>query len=211
MRPEEERGPADLDRKMEWVEIRYELEDEMMRCVERGNEKGVYQLMGKLPLLVPTNEFASELRRYRTYVAAVNTLCRKAAQRAKVHPYYLDELSGRLSQELDQAATMVEIHDVCDEIVRRYCLLVRNHAGKNYSKMVRKASAYVELNLGGDLSLKHIAQVTGVSPKYLSARFKEETGIVLTEYIGEQRIRQPEDAGAGRDLREVQCVGNPGI
>ena len=47
---------------------------------------------------------------------------------------------------------------------------------------------YIDFNYQEDLSLKKIADLFSISPSYLSALFKKETGSTLTEYINNKRI-----------------------
>ena len=74
------------------------------------------------------------------------------------------------------------------EMVRRYCLLVRNHSMKGYSLLIRKVLTQIDYDLTADLSLKNLASQLNVNPSYLSTLFKKETGSTLTEYVNQKRI-----------------------
>lgn len=73
-------------------------------------------------------------------------------------------------------------------MVHKYANLVRNHSMRGYSPAVQKVINYIDFNYQEDLSLKKIAELFSISPSYLSALFKKETGTTLTEYINSKRI-----------------------
>ena len=73
-------------------------------------------------------------------------------------------------------------------MVRKYCLLVKNHSLKGYSLLIRKVITKIDYDLTADLSLKVQAEYLNVNPSYLSTLFKKETGLTLTEYINRKRI-----------------------
>ena len=59
-------------------------------------------------------------------------------------------------------------------MIRKYCLLVRNHSLTGHSEMVRDAMNYIDFNLTEDLSLNAIAEKISVNASYLSKQFKKE-------------------------------------
>ena len=74
------------------------------------------------------------------------------------------------------------------EMVRKYCLLVKNHSMKGYSLLIRKVLTQIDYDLTADLGLKNLAAQLNVNPSYLSTLFKKETGSTLTEYVNQKRI-----------------------
>lgn len=53
---------------------------------------------------------------------------------------------------------------------------------------VRFIKNYVKTNIGNDLSLSQISEVTGYNPAYLSRLFKEQTGETMNQYITRKRM-----------------------
>ena len=53
-----------------------------------------------------------------------------------------------------------------------------------------KLNRYIEDNLADDLSLDVLASHVGLSPKYISKLYKEQTGMNLTTYVVERRIER---------------------
>ena len=61
---------------------------------------------------------------------------------------------------------------------------------KEYSPAVQKVMNYVNLNVAEPLTLKSLAAMCFISPSYLSALFKQETGSTLIDYINTQRVNR---------------------
>lgn len=61
---------------------------------------------------------------------------------------------------------------------------------KEFSPAVQKVMNYVNLNVSEPLTLKSLAAMCFISPSYLSALFKQETGTTLIDYINTQRVNR---------------------
>lgn len=120
----------------------------------------------------------------------LNTLLRKSAESADVHPIHIENLYSQLIQKISRIQSTQDIPSMQREIVRKYCQLVQIHSLKGYSPIVQKVLTYVTSNLAGDLTLNAQANLLNVNPSYLSALFKKETGVTLTEYVKQRRIGQ---------------------
>ena len=59
----------------------------------------------------------------------------------------------------------------------------------DYSPTVQKSIVIIESDLSAYLTLSSIAEQQNISPGYLSAVFKKETGKTITEYIREKRVK----------------------
>lgn len=59
---------------------------------------------------------------------------------------------------------------------------------------VRTAQDYINRNLVHELTVKNIAEVVGLTPNYLSALFRSETGMTISEYITAKRIEAAENS-----------------
>jgi two-component system, response regulator YesN len=77
---------------------------------------------------------------------------------------------------------------------------------------VAKVIRHVDGHLREDLSLTKVGEIVFLSPAYLSTVFKEETGTLLSEYIGEARIRRAKEmlCSSRCSIHEVgEAVGYP--
>ena len=116
-----------------------------------------------------------------------------------MHPFYIDQLSSSFGHRIEAVSTMEEGQHLMAEMNHKYCLLVRNHAMKNYSPLVRRVILRIDSDLAADLSLAAHAEDLGVNASYLSALFHRETGKTVTDYVTEKRME-----AAARLLRSTR-------
>lgn len=174
---------------MSSIEERYELEEKMLDAITCGDQDKAsrYYNLFKTYRVTPRTENALVNRK--NLMIIFNTLCRKSVQKGHVHPVYIDDLSTRFGIRINQARSMTELDAIDNEMVHKYCLLVRNHSMKNYSQIVQHCITHVDFHYAEPLTLAFFADMCHVTKSYLSSLFKKETGINLTDYIHSVRIR----------------------
>lgn len=178
----------DGEKKIALIEKRYEIEKKLLYAVEHGQ---VHQASTILSLIDPKQidqRSANPLRNIKNYAIISNTLMRKAAQQGGVHPFYIDQLSSTLGHRIEEAASVEGVRRVMNSMTHKYCLLVRNHNMKGYSPPVQSVILRTDAEITGDLSLSAHAQKIGINASYLSALFKKETGLTLTDYVSRCRV-----------------------
>ena len=118
---------------------------------------------------------------------------------------YIDRVSSDFAFKIEEMKSLSGNFSLMMEMFKSYCLLVRNHAVKSYSPLVRGTIVIVDSDLTAELSLKTLAEKQNVSSGYLSAVFHKETGKTLTEYIRQRRMENAEYLLATTNL-EIQSV-----
>lgn len=203
------------DRPMENVRLlekRYKMENELLRTVAGGNEDRALDLLAVLQPRAMLPRLDNELRNSKNYTITLNTLLRKTAERAGVHPIHIDGLSNRNIRRIEQLANPDQCLAFQRKIVQEYCRLIRQHNLKDYSLLTQKIITYVNSDLQTDLSLRALSGHLNVNASYLSTLFKKETGIPLTEYVNRCRIEHAQKMLLGTDMpiKEVahQCGMN---
>ena len=132
---------------------------------------------------------SSTLRSRKNLLFTFGGICRKAAERAKVHPIYLDDLSRRMAVCIENMTSRNEFEAVRKEMIVQYCRLVRQHATKGYSPIMQKVVNHISQNLGStDLTLRSTAEALSLNKSYLATLFKKETGETFTGYVNRKRI-----------------------
>ena len=175
-----------LQARADAIVSRYEGEHYLLECISRG----------ELPEGWANNSFfldrfPNRLRSEKNTLIVVNTLFRKALEPAKVHPLYIDEISGKWAVRIEEAATLSQIAEIKREMPADYCRVVRSHSLANYTKNVRRAINDIHFHLSdSELSLKKVAQRLGVSPSYLSQQFNREVGVSFPEYVAGLRMAE---------------------
>ena len=61
------------------------------------------------------------------------------------------------------------------------------HHGQ-HSQPIRRAQLYIKEHYASLIRLSDVSEFVGLTPVYLSARFKEETGIGFSDYLNQYRI-----------------------
>lgn len=171
------------------MESRYENEEELMECIARGDYETAEQHLYRPAYLSDLEQRVPDtLRDQKNYLIIGNTLFRKAAQRGKVHPIYLDDLSSKMAAKIENLTSLSQVDPLRREMVRKYCFLVKTYSTKGFSPIIQKVLNYIALNLSSDLTLKHLSSIFSLNSSYLSAMFKKETGTTLTAYVNSKRI-----------------------
>lgn len=184
------RSEGDSMMNIEMIEMRYALEAQLLNAVFNGNEAGAMALVSKLSSVALPSRLSDELRDYKDYTITFNTLFRKKAEEAGVHPIHIDLCSNQHIQLIEQIANKDQCLTVWSRITLNYCRLIRKHTLKDYSLLTQKIITYISSDLTADLSLKTMSEWLNVNASYLSTLFKKEVGIPLTDFVNRQRIEQ---------------------
>lgn len=182
-----EEAPEPTRKSVEMLEERYRNESRLMEYISHGD----YASIDKLDHLNTANikqRLSDSLRDRKNLMIILNTLCRKAAQAAYVHPVHLNEISRKFAIKIENCTTIAQLEALENDITRRYCLLVQSYSLRTYSKPVQNIINYISFNLTADLSLNAIANEFSLNSSYLSTLFKKETGTTLTNYVNNKRI-----------------------
>ena len=171
------------------LELRYEFENELMSAVTHGQLQKINQLISSLSSITLDQRTNDQQRNVKNYCIIMNTLLRKAAEQGGVHPVYLDKVSSSFAIQIEEAKRVEELTPLMATMFRDYCRLVQKHALGTFSPVVQKTIIVIESDLSANLSLYTLASMQKVSPGYLSAVFKKETGKTLTKYITRKRMK----------------------
>lgn len=103
-------------------------------------------------------------------------------------------LSDVYIRTLDRFQSEEEIHTFHREIIEAY---TRNmdavrHANR-YPKSVTLCLDYIYDNLHRKITLNELAEITRLSPSYLSRLFRKEVGVTISSYIISKRIEAAEN------------------
>ena len=130
------------------------------------------------------------VRNIQNYTIIMNTLLRKTAYDAGVHPIYVDKLSSNMGKKIESISTSDASIIIMKELLFEYCLLIRNHSYFGYSDLIRDVLINIDINYFKHISLNELANEHKVSSTYLCKKFKKEVGTSLFEYIIKYRIEQ---------------------
>src|SRR5256714_2725700 len=181
----------DLEQDRALIESRYESENKLLHAIARGDPQLLEQAMEESKGIPwPYRHPDTPVRSMKNLSLTANTLFRKAAESAGVHPLYLDSVSGKFAIQIEQAQSIAELTRLYEEMPHVYCTLVRELSVAALPSLVREAVTFIRFNIDQPLSLNPLADTLGVHPSYLSRTFKKALGMTLTDYINKLRIEE---------------------
>ncbi|SFM22729.1 Helix-turn-helix domain-containing protein [Paenibacillus sp. 1_12] len=174
------------------IEIRYELEREIMSAVENGDKKAMNNLMAEMKNAFDfSDRFPHQpVRAMKNMLIVLNTLLRTAAARGKVQPFFLHHISEKFSKQIERCDSINSLNALLDRMYEEYCDLVNHRAISGYSSLVQKAAQHILVYFSKPLELQQLAGICLVHPAHLSRQFRKETGMTLTDYQNKTRIDQ---------------------
>ncbi|MBQ7956312.1 MAG: AraC family transcriptional regulator [Lachnospiraceae bacterium] len=173
---------------MQALEARYAIESELLLAVSQGKTHKAEVILSGMNFATMEQRTPDSLRNYKNYSIIMNTLLRKAAENGSVHPYHIDRLSSDFARKIEFTTSVDACGKLQKEMLRKYCLLVKNHSMKGYSLLIQKVITRIDSDLTADLSLNAMANMLSVNPSYLSSQFKKETGSTLTDYVNRKKV-----------------------
>ena len=170
------------------IEQNYACEKAMMEAVSQGKLHKLSAITAAVFNNGTRQRVADSLRNRKNYLIILKTLLRKAAEYGGVHPFHIDRISNYYAKQIEAVRSLNESLTLQSEMMREYCLLVKNHSLKNYSPLIGKVITLIQYDLQADLTLKTLSTRLNVSATHLSAQFKKECGCTLTEFVNRKRI-----------------------
>ena len=171
---------------------RYASENNYMDALAQGKFADM-NFSQAFPMYVKLDARSTDpVRDIKIFSTILNTLSRKAVERAGIHPYYIDLISSKIAIQIEAAKTVDEVNAIVQKVPKQYSDLVLKHTVKEHSPLIRKTLHYIALHLHRELSLEEIAEKMGVHSTYLSKQFNKEVKISLSNYINEKRIQEAE-------------------
>ena len=181
----------DLEQDRALIERRYESENRLLHAIARGDPQLLKQAMEESKEISwPYRHSDAPVRSMKNLSLTANSLFRKAAESAGVHPLYLDSVSGKFAIQIEQAQSIAELTRLYEEMPHVYCTLVRELSVAALPSLVMEAVTFIRFNIDQPLSLNRLADTLGVHPSYLSRTFKKALGMTLTDYINKLRIEE---------------------
>lgn len=172
------------------LEARYQAETDFLNAVCEGNTEQALLLYHKYSQYRIVPRVADQVRNEKNMLLALNTALRKATQMCSIHPFHLDNLSTQVAIQIENCTRVNQLYTLARTMIRKYCMMVKNHSRKGYSLLIQISMDYIDTNYPGDVSLDSLSKFCSVTNSYLSALFKKETGTTITDYINQIRIRK---------------------
>lgn len=180
--------PKDPVLSMHLLEERYEVENAVLDAVFQGNSAKALSCAEQMQNIRFSPRSDNPLRNAKNMYIVLNTLLRRTAYLAGVHPLYIDEVSDNYARLIEHCKSKKELEEFGPFMIQKYCSLVEKQSLSTYSKPIQQILVTIDASLTGDLSLKRFANELFLNTSYLSALFKKEVGVTLTDYVNQSRI-----------------------
>ncbi len=103
-------------------------------------------------------------------------------------PWDLDLYSREYFIKIEEAATLRDLVDIREQMIKEYCLLARQEHSPKYSPLVQQMADLIEARFCDNLTLVELSEIMGHNANYMSVKFRQETGTTFSEYLNDIRI-----------------------
>lgn len=102
--------------------------------------------------------------------------------------------AGKSIEDITEGSTVEELYREVKWMFGQVCLYVRDQRGDSSSQLLDKIKSYIaEHHDDAMISLASIAEQFDITPPYLSAFFKKNSGTNLTDYLAKIRIERSKE------------------
>lgn len=175
---------AQYDYTLAQIQHRYDLENQMLVAIENGLIEDALQLYTQVTASVAgLQRVRDELlnQKYKSYL--MNSLSRKAIERANVNLLTVDHISKRFATLIDEANTLEELEQIDKDLIYEYAMTAMKVKSLNYSPAISKTIQYIEMHLDQPILLEQLAENVSLAPAYLSRFFNKEVGQSISKYV----------------------------
>lgn len=185
----------------------WQSEQQLLKCVEDGNIRYLEPFGNSRRIsygikLARSTSLRQEKDSYIIFLA----LCVNSAIKGGLSPTVAYSLQNAYVQKIEACSSQTALIGLGN------CFFVditeKVHEAKSHSSLsqpIKSTCEYIGIHLFDELSIDDIASRVGYSNYYLTRKFKQETGITLTDYIRQKRIDQAKLLLATTDL-SVQSI-----
>ncbi|AOT69304.1 AraC family transcriptional regulator [Geosporobacter ferrireducens] len=171
----------------------YYLERKLINEIKRGVEKQALETLDIINSTERATLADNPLRSLKNSLIASCALFSRAAVEANVHPEDVFSQSDVFILEIEKFNNIKELQSFEYHMVRTFIKMINQERIRSYSLPITRMINYIHEHITEKISLNQLAQLTQKSAAYLSAEFKNEVGLNVTEYIQLKKIETSKD------------------
>jgi len=169
---------------------RLELERMLFACLRRGDKEEGQKILVKL-LDILYHESRGSFQAFRLKAIELAVLLSRAVSDPKdIMDNTSLENTNRNMKKIEECASFDEVKAILSAITDRMSGMIFSFQGVRHFSALKKAERYIWKHYTRKLSLKEIANASGLSAPYLSMVFKEEMGENLSNYLNRLRVEK---------------------
>jgi len=100
------------------------------------------------------------------------------------------ETNDRYLKKIEKSGSFEEIKQILSSFAEKMSVKIFSFHGVRHFPAIRKAERFIWKNYTRKLSLREIAEISGLSAPYFSTIFKEEMGENLSDYLNRLRVEK---------------------
>ena len=167
------------------------LEEALMEIVRRGDTAALKRWLSEAPAIRGGTIAPNQLRQLRnTFIVAV-TLASRAAIRGGMREDDAFTLSDGYIRRVELLTDHGKILNLQYNMILEFTEQVEKlHRGRHPTKLATDAANYVRQHLSEPVSTEKMAEAFYLSRPYLSAKFRRDTGMTLTDFILNEKTEE---------------------
>ena len=160
------------------------IEQTLMQMIEKGDVGALCEWLSRAPSVRGGVIANDSLRQLKNTFIVTATLASRAAIKGGIDAEDALSLSDEYIRKCELMTGVDSIVNLQYHMVLDYTRRVeRIKIGKNPSKLLMQVTNYVQHNLSKPVDVDDLAKTLFISRTHLAAKFKQETGMTLTDFI----------------------------
>ncbi len=174
---------------VDFSEQYYELLSNFLKCLSAGDNTSARKA---LHLFLRESKLTSKrtLLNYKSLLSSLNNYCHVALLHTGIHPSHILRQATTIQARIEEATSLAKLEQMPNDICHKYCLLVKNYANPECSKLTKDVIAYIQFHMDEELSLNTLALAFDRNPSFLSHTFSKDMGMSLTKFIQQSRMQE---------------------
>ena len=169
----------------------FELEEMLMDIVRRGDSAALRSWLSSAPAVRGGTIAPDQLRQIKNIFIVIATLASRAAIRGGMREDDSFSMSDGYIRRVELLTSYPKIMNLQYSMLLEYTEQVEKlHRGHALSKLETDVANYVRRHLSEAITVERMAEEFYMSRPYLSAKFKQETGMTLTDYILREKTEE---------------------
>lgn len=156
--------------------------------------------MNKQPL-IKLNSFFSQ------YISVINYVLSEK----KIESFVIYGTEEEFLERIRKCYDMEEVKQVCIEITEKIINLSNKNKRSNNTELINMITEYITQNYNNEIYLDLIAEKVGISSKYLSRFFKEQTGVNFVDYVNRFRVNKAKEYLKSATIKIADIPGLVGV
>lgn len=167
------------------------LEETLMNMVRKGDTSALKEWVANAPAVRGGMIAGDAIRQLKNTFIVTATLTSRSAIRGGLDIEEALSLSDSYIRKCEMLASAEQIINLQYHMVLDYTDRVeRVRHGKTPTKLVRDVTSYVRKNISQKTSVDELAKALFISRTHLATRFKEESGMTLTDFILSEKTEE---------------------